>query len=1179
MNAFTELTAIVARVRARWRMLMALRAWSIAAVATAVALAFAWLTHRVLAPEGLTLVLLWAVAVAAAVVCFGWAVASLRTPDRHQVARYMEERCPELDDALATAVAAGSAPQRSPMVEVVIDDALRRARDLDLNRIVSGQMLRHAAGRAAAAAVALCVIGGVSAPPAGRAVRVLAFYMFPERLALEVTPGDARIPVGQPLRIIARMSGSADGVVPVLRLRRGDLRRDVPMQRDADGFVVSFDRVEEAFKYTVAAAGTASHEFSVTVIYPPHVERIDLRYEYPAAFGMPPHVEEDGGDIYGPAGTRVRIAVHTDKPVIRGGLTFATGQPRALDARGTVLEGELTIVDDGSYRVALTDGDGLSNPGDTEYFIRTLVDRPPDVRIVRPAADRDVTPLEEVAIEARADDDFGIAALDLVYSVRGEEEKAVRFERDAAGTTVNGRRTVYLEDLKVQPGDFVAYYARARDVSRGKRSTEARSDIFFLEVKPFDGEFVAAQSQAAQGGSGGNAQIQTLIEGQKDVIAATWKLDRRGRESGGRSQDDIRAVARAQGELRNRAQAAASQLRRAADPNRNRFGRPAAPSNAAPAEDPMSKAAEAMGRAQRQLESLKTSAALPYEMTALNELLRADAEVRRREVQRQQANSGGGRGQNRQQQDLSSLFDRELARQQQTNYETPNSRETREEEAETNDALEKIRELARRQDALNREQQDLAKKRESMSEEEFRRQLEKLTRDQTELRRQAEELSRQMQQSAQGSQGRPFDTAQGRQGRSGSSGSQDQTARTLREASEQMQNAAGELRRQDPSRASASGNRALERLRELEQRMRGAQPDDRRRALGEWQLESQQLAQEQRRLASEPSTDGTESARTDGARRRAGEQDRLADRMQRLEQGVRELANGARVGDTDQSDALAEAAREIDRQKLSERMRNAARAERENSGGEGRGGSRTSPAAGDSRTGSTPTPEQRGRQNAREQQEIAKAVERLAQRLGSANQQNEEARRLADRLSQLRELRDKLAEVDRQLSELSREGEQRDGRDSTQRNGRAGQPQQGQRGEGQTGGDSSQARSGDTRGASGAANGSSAWEQTRELVDQLRREEALGVRTPDLEGFHPGLSAPGTEAWKQDFATWEELKTQLAAALEKAESSAAAQLRDQQAKDRLNAGATQAVPDEYRQLVDKYYRALAKAGK
>ncbi len=64
--------------------------------------------------------------------------------------------------------------------------------------------------------------------------------------------------------------------------------------------------------------------------------------------------------------------------------------------------------------------------------------------------------------------------------------------------------------------------------------------MFFLEVKPFNEEFVAAQSQA-MGGGGPATQIDTLIAAQKEIISATWNLERRsaarplggGREGGG----------------------------------------------------------------------------------------------------------------------------------------------------------------------------------------------------------------------------------------------------------------------------------------------------------------------------------------------------------------------------------------------------------------------------------------------------------------------------------------------------------------------------------------------------------------------------------------------------------------------------------------------------------------------
>src|SRR5581483_5763533 len=112
-------------------------------------------------------------------------------------------------------------------------------------------------------------------------------------------------------------------------------------------------------------------------------------------------------------------------------------------------------------------------------------------------------------------------------------------------------------------------------------------------------------------------------------------------------------------------------------------------------------AAAAMGKAVTSLDGLKTSDALPPEMEALNQLLRAQADVKKRQVQRQQA--GGGSGSNRQTQDMSSLFDKELARHQETNYETPNAGEKQQDD-QNGSALDKIRDLARRQDELLRRQ-------------------------------------------------------------------------------------------------------------------------------------------------------------------------------------------------------------------------------------------------------------------------------------------------------------------------------------------------------------------------------------------------------------------------------------------------------------------------------------------
>src|SRR5436190_12345805 len=203
-------------------------------------------------------------------------------------------------------------------------------------------------------------------------------------------------------------------------------------------------------------------------------------------------------------------------------MTLGDGKPIALAAdKPNELSASLKVTDDNSYRVALADRDGMASPGDTEYFIRTLEDRAPDVRVLKPASDRSVTRLEEVDIEAQAEDDYGVDRLDLVYAVKGGAEKVVPLNIPRASVNVTGRHTLSLEELDVQPGDFVSYYVRARDLTRGTRPNEARSDIFFLEVKPYEQEFALAQSQGNMPGGGSQSGIDELVAAQKEIVVAT----------------------------------------------------------------------------------------------------------------------------------------------------------------------------------------------------------------------------------------------------------------------------------------------------------------------------------------------------------------------------------------------------------------------------------------------------------------------------------------------------------------------------------------------------------------------------------------------------------------------------------------------------------------------------------
>ncbi len=456
-----------------------------------------------------------------------------------------------------------------------------------------------------------------------------------------------------------------------------------------------------------------------------------------------------------------------------------------------------------------------------------------------------------------------------------------------------------------------------------------------------------------------------------------------------------------------------------------------------PEEMAMTSAVEAMSRAVLALVSLKTGIALPPEMQALNALLEAQALVKKRQVSRQQS-AQGGPGNNNRNFDVSTLFDKELQRLQETNYESPQSSR---QNKPADPLADKIKELAKRQDELLRREQAL----QNRPEAERKRELEKLTREQAELRQQAEEMAK--------------------------------SQSSLKDVAQDMQGATSDLRRQDPSSGQARGRQALDKLKKLS----GA---------GDQQLETKQLADDQRQVASD--LQKTPSSDKDGLRKLAGEQERLAERARRVPDN--------------------------DKQRVAERMRKSAEALRQ---------------ASQNTQGVDP-----GRE-ANAQQDIARDLDTLADALGQKGAAKDPgAARLQDALAKARELRDKLDALTRDLQQPGTSGDRNRLQQEAARQ----------------------------------------LQQTRDLIEQLRREDpslSSGGAGFTFEGQGMAFSAPGTEAFKQDFARWQELREQATRALDRVTASVSKRLEQQGQRDRVAAGLDDTAPAAYREQVDNYFKAIA----
>ena len=190
---------------------------------------------------------------------------------------------------------------------------------------------------------------------------------------------------------------------------------------------------------------------------------------------LPPG-EENGGDVVALRGTDVLLHIVPTMKTSGGQILFKDGgaAPLSVQADGT-LDGSFKLQDPGFYRIELVGPKGEKVEASPQYTIDVLDDLAPTVVFSKPGRDTGATAVEEVFTEVKADDDFGVRQVQMVYSVNGGPQKTIPLFGGAKPLTqVSAGHTIYLEEMGLQPGDFVSYFAKVTD-----NNQTASSDIYF----------------------------------------------------------------------------------------------------------------------------------------------------------------------------------------------------------------------------------------------------------------------------------------------------------------------------------------------------------------------------------------------------------------------------------------------------------------------------------------------------------------------------------------------------------------------------------------------------------------------------------------------------------------------------------------------------------------------------
>ena len=177
----------------------------------------------------------------------------------------------------------------------------------------------------------------------------------------------------------------------------------------------------------------------------------------------------------------------------------------------------------------MVDADGRTNKSPVDFSIQVLTNRRPELKLAFPRGDQQVSRLEELQLQAETSDDFGVLKYGVGYGIAGKDPQYVEL---GGSTKANEKRQfnqlIPMEKLGVDVDQVVAYFAWADDYGPDGEVRRTFSDMFFAEVRPFDEIF--RPDQSGEGGGGqqgqGGSQATKLAELQKQIVIATWKLQR-----------------------------------------------------------------------------------------------------------------------------------------------------------------------------------------------------------------------------------------------------------------------------------------------------------------------------------------------------------------------------------------------------------------------------------------------------------------------------------------------------------------------------------------------------------------------------------------------------------------------------------------------------------------------------
>jgi hypothetical protein len=413
-------------------------------------------------------------------------------------------------------------------------------------------------------------------------------------------------------------------------------------------------------------------------------------------------------------------------------------------------------------------------------------------------------------VGARVQDDFGIHRTGIRVSVGDSEPSDVELISPGESTTKKTelQHLIDLESLQAKADQLVTYHFWTEDLDRDGQPRRIESEMYFAEVRPFEETFREADASATQQrqeqqqqqqGSESGQQAEELAELQKKILSATWNLLRgipKSSTDASRSiQEQLPILLESQNQALEQTEALKEQLQA-----------PNAAQDLLKVQSSMREAIAELNQSGSETPSIALRGAIKQMRGAYEGLLRLRA--REHEVsQSQQQQPSSQRSQSASQRNRQEQIQQLQLEQDPSRYEEesqPMSEEANS-ERERRQVMNRLDELARRQEDLNEQVRELDLALQSAKDEqekkELEERLEQLREDQQELVEDADELLERMNEPE-------------------SRIALEESRRQIENAREQMQQSERQLREAQPSAALNSGTRAEQSVDQTREQLR-----------------------------------------------------------------------------------------------------------------------------------------------------------------------------------------------------------------------------------------------------------------------------------------------------------------------------------------------------------------------